>query len=74
MHIPVRDYASRCVQVVNVPDDSLWTLTTVLTGHKGSDSQPSPPAPSPFPFPFTETFDGYAEDSLARFFSDMVCV
>lgn len=55
---------------VYLPPDSIMTLTTITTGAKGSfPSVPIPPS-KPFPLPYTDSFSGYAEDALARYFSD----
>ena len=49
-------------QIVNdqvaleVDVDSVYTLTTVDTGVKGS--HPDPPAPKTFPLPYKEDFEG----------------
>ncbi|KAI0212868.1 Galactocerebrosidase [Lamellibrachia satsuma] len=57
----------QALQVVNssfsliVRRNTVYTLTTLATGIKGS--YPPPPAPEPFPVPYREDFEGYPESA-----------
>jgi hypothetical protein len=56
--------------VVSIGRDAMVTVTTLDTGaHGGFPSSPIP-ASAPFPLPYADDFSGYAEDALARYFSD----
>ena len=55
---------------VAVPPDCMMTVSTVATASKGAFPDSPIPAAAPWPIPYADNFDGYAEDSLARFFAD----
>ena len=54
---------------VTVPAETMITLTTVSGGRKGVPAALIPPSAS-FPLPYAEDFSGYADDAMARYFSD----
>lgn len=53
---------------LEVAPDSMYTLTTLEIGAHGAHDTPPPSAP--FPLPYMEDFNSYANDTLARYFSD----
>jgi hypothetical protein len=55
--------------VLTVQVDAMYTLTTVTTGHHGRAAT-AVPAAAPFALPFSDSFDGYANDTLAKYFTD----
>ena len=54
---------------VSVPPNNVWTLSTT-TGQKKGMGSPIPKQ-TPFPMPYVDTFEGYPEDTLAKYFSDV---
>jgi galactosylceramidase len=59
--------ADRCF-TINVPVGSLFTITTLTTGNKGS--HPTPPPCTDFPLPYTDDFEACVPPSEANFFAD----
>jgi hypothetical protein len=56
---------------VTVPGDNVWTLSTRVGQSKaGGTSVPTRPE-QPFPNPYSDDFEGYPEDTLARYWSDL---
>jgi hypothetical protein len=49
--------------------ETMVTVTSVAGGKKGVPAAPIP-ASAPFSLPFADDFSSYAEDAMARFFSD----
>jgi hypothetical protein len=55
---------------LQVPPDAILTASTTQGAARGSfPASPIPPA-AQWPLPFADDFSSYAEDSMARFFSD----
>lgn len=54
---------------VTIGVQTMLTLTTVAGGKKGVPANAIPPS-APFPLPYEDDFSSYAEDAMARFFSD----
>jgi hypothetical protein len=54
---------------VDIPVDTMVTITTVSGGRKGAPPAPPPPS-APFPLPYADAFSGYAEDATPRFLAD----
>ena len=57
---------------VTVEPDAHVTLSTLQGMSKGTP--PTPAASAPFPLPHSDDFEGYANDTMAKYFSDMVRV
>ena len=57
------------VFTLNITVDSLYTLTTLTTGNKGSFGAPPPP-PTLFPAAHTDDFEGCAISTEAPYFTD----
>jgi galactosylceramidase len=57
------------VITVTMPAETMLTLTTVAGGRKGVPAAPIP-STAAFPVPYADDFSGYADDAMARFFSD----
>eukprot|EP01084_Bolivina_argentea_P194276 333300_1 len=55
-------------QLKNVEPNSVFTLSTISTAHKGS--YPDPPSKEKFPLPYSDDFESYENDRLAKYFSD----
>jgi len=49
--------------------DTIWTVTTLSVGKKGS--YPTPPVCAPFPLPYKATFESCTPPSEADYFSDI---
>jgi hypothetical protein len=70
------------VRLADVPDggggtyalslapNAFYSLTTAPAGQSGPAPVQPIPASAPFPFPYSDTFDGYADQSYAKYFSD----
>jgi galactosylceramidase len=52
-----------------IEPDSLYTVTTITTGHKGSPQTPIP-EPAPFPSAYYDDFEACTPSSEAKYFSD----
>lgn len=48
----------------------IYSATTLTTVHHGNFSQPIP-ASAEFPLPYSDGFNGYANDTLPKYFADM---
>jgi hypothetical protein len=55
-------------ELINVQANSIITLTTITTGHKGS--YPKPPNKEKFPLPYFDNFEMYQNEKQPKFFSD----
>ena len=54
---------------VTVGADSIVTISTESSARHGSFDLPVP-NPVPFPIPYADSFDEYAFDAMAKYFSD----
>jgi galactosylceramidase len=53
---------------VTINVDELWSFSSLSGQKKGQ--HPAPPAPSDFPVPYADSFDTYAPESEAKYFTD----
>lgn len=54
---------------LTIEPDSMYTVSTLSNGQSHGVHAPAPPS-APFPNPYTDTFDSYANDTMAKYLSD----
>ena len=57
---------------INIQTDSIVTISTEARATHGSFPDP-PPTAAAWPLPYADNFDTYADDAMAKYFSDQVC-
>jgi hypothetical protein len=63
------DTSSGSFVIAGVHPDSIFTISSMDRGQQHGSVAPPPPN-APFPSPYAEDFQGYAPDSMPRYFSD----
>ena len=56
---------------LTLEQDTIYTLSTVLTATKAGSLMPEIPASAPFPLPYSDDFDASALSAPGRYWSDM---
>lgn len=72
--VPFQQQANVIVNIdgtftIQIPADSMVSVTTTTGQSAPTPKTPVPPS-APFPFPYSDSFEGYAIQSYAKYFSD----